>query len=177
MTIMGPTPSQTIGPFFRFGMAWMQAPDLVPPSSPGAVKLVGRIVDGAGEPMPDAMVEIWQADGRGRFPPAVDPAWTGFGRSLTDGEGRFRFTTVKPGRVDDLQAPHIDVSVFGRGLLQRLVTRIYFPDETSANDADPVLRSIDDPVARATLVAADDGSRLRFDIHAQGDRETVFFVY
>jgi protocatechuate 3,4-dioxygenase alpha subunit len=177
VTITGPTPSQTIGPFFHFGMAWMQARDLVPPGSPGAVTLLGRIVDGAGAPMPDAMVEIWQADTSGRFPPGVEPAWTGFGRSLTDSEGRFRFTTVKPGPVDDTQAPHIDVSVFARGLLQRLVTRIYFPDETVANDADPVLRSIDDPGRRATLVAAKDGSRLRFDIHVQGDGETVFFVY
>jgi protocatechuate 3,4-dioxygenase, alpha subunit len=177
MTTFGPTPSQTIGPYFRFGMASMARRDLVPPGSPGAVTVNGRVFDGAGQPVPDAMVEIWQADSHGGFEPGNEPGWRGFGRCLSDRDGRFEFTTVKPGRVDGDQAPHIDVSVFARGLLQRLVTRIYFPDETAANDADPVLRSIDDPAARATLVAADDDGRLRFDVHLQGDRETVFFVY
>jgi protocatechuate 3,4-dioxygenase alpha subunit len=177
VTVAGPTPSQTIGPFFRFGMAPMARPDLVPPGSSGAVTLVGRLFDGAGEPVPDAMVEIWQADRHGRFGPDAEPDWTGFGRCLSGPDGRFQFTTVKPGRVDDDQAPHIDVSVFARGLLQRLVTRIYFPDEPAANDADPVLRSIDDAAARNTLIAADEGGRLRFDVHLQGDKETVFFVY
>jgi protocatechuate 3,4-dioxygenase, alpha subunit len=177
MTSLGPTPSQTIGPFFHFGMDWMEAADLVSRGSPGSVTFSGRIFDGAGDPVADAMVEIWQADRDGRFAPDVDRAWTGFGRCLTDGEGRFRFTTVKPGVVDGGHAPHIDVSVFARGLLQRLVTRVYFPDEAPANASDPVLRAIDDPAARSTLVGDGEGGGLGFDIHLQGDQETVFFVY
>jgi len=179
--MMGATPSQTIGPFFRFGLAWMNARHLAPEGSDGTVTLVGRIVDGAGDPVPDALVEIWQADAIGRFPPESAAGWTGFGRCLVDVDGSFGFTTVKPGPLAGpagvTQAPHIDVSVFARGLLQRLVTRVYFPDEPAANRADPVLRSIPDPGARDRLIARVDADRLRFDIHLQGDAETPFFVY
>lgn len=167
------TPSQTIGPFFRIGAAWMEAPDLVAGHSAGAITVTGHVLDGAGVPVSDAMVEIWQADPQGAFP----AEWRGFGRCLTDDEGRFAFVTVKPGRVDARQAPHIDLSVFARGLLQRLVTRMYFPDEEDANAGDPVLRSIEQPAVRATLVAVGTTPDLRFDIHLQGDDETVFFVY
>ncbi|TMM13030.1 MAG: protocatechuate 3,4-dioxygenase subunit alpha [Actinobacteria bacterium] len=121
------------------------------------------------------MLETWQADGEGRF-----GEW-GFARCLTDADGRYRLSTVKPGSVPAAdgtpQAPHIDVSVFARGLLQRLVTRIYFPDEAEANDADPVLSSIADPVARASLVAAAVDGDLRFDVRLQGDEETAFFAF
>jgi protocatechuate 3,4-dioxygenase, alpha subunit len=184
MTTPAATPSQTIGPFFRFAMAWMNARKLVPDGSAGALTLIGRIVDGAGDPVPDAMVEIWQADAIGRFPPETATGWTGFGRCLVDAEGAFEFTTVKPGPLAGRpggagQAPHIDVSVFARGLLQRLVTRVYFPDEAAANAADPVLLSIDDTGLRSRLVARPDpdAGRLRFDVHLQGDAETPFFVY
>ncbi len=181
MTGPGPTPSQTIGPFFRFGMAWMEGADLVPPGSSGAVTLSGLVIDGAGQPVPDALIEIWQAGPDGRLGVGGEsgdqPGWTGFGRCLADDRGRFEFTTLKPGSVDEEQAPHIDVSVFARGLLQRVVTRIYFPDEVEANGRDPVLRSIEDPGARATLVAVPNGDGLRFDIQLQGERETTFFAY
>jgi protocatechuate 3,4-dioxygenase, alpha subunit len=173
---MNITPSQTIGPFFRIGAAWMETPNLIPADSADsadAVTLTGRVLDGAGVAVPDAMVEIWQADPQGGFP----PDWRGFGRCVTDDDGRFAFLTVKPGRVDGRQAPHVDVSVFARGLLQRLVTRMYFPDEEDANAADPVLTSIEQPAARATLVAAGTPPDLHFDIHLQGEDETVFFVY
>ena len=176
---MNITPSQTIGPFFRIGAAWMETPNLVPADSAdsadsaAAISLTGQVFDGAGAPVSDAMVEIWHADPNGAFP----RDWQGFGRRLTDEDGRFAFLTVKPGRVDSGQAPHIDVSIFARGLLQRLVTRMYFPDEEEANAADPVLTSIEQPVARATLVAVGTPPDLRFDIHLQGDDETVFFVY
>jgi len=180
--LIGATPSQTIGPFFHFGLAWMNSARLVPEGSEAAVTLTGRIFDGAGEPVPDAVVEIWQADAAGRFPPESAAGWAGFGRALVDEEGGFAFTTVKPGALagpagGGAQAPHIDVSVFARGLLQRLVTRIYFPDETAANQADPVLRSIPESGARDRLVARVEADRLRFDIHLQGDAETPFFVY
>jgi len=170
---MSTTPSQTIGPFFRIGAAWMDTPHVVPADSADAIILTGHVLDGAGVPVSDAMVEIWQADPQGGFP----PDWQGFGRCFTDDEGRFAFLTVKPGRVDARQSPHIDMSVFARGLLQRLVTRVYFPDEEDANSADPVLTSIEQPAARATLVAVGTPPDLRFDIHLQGDNETVFFVY
>jgi protocatechuate 3,4-dioxygenase, alpha subunit len=153
------TPSQTVGPFFSFGLDWGEEGKRV---SPDGLAIRGQVFDGAGEPVPDALVEIWQ----------VEPA--GFGRCCVDGDGRFEFTTVKPAAVAG--APHIDVSVFARGLLKRVVTRIYFPDEADANAADPVLGLIDDPDLRSTLVAVPDDGSLRFDIHLQGDRQTAFFA-
>ena len=173
------TPSQTAGPFLSIGVAWLEAERLVGPAAPGALRIHGRVLDGAGQPVPDAFVEIWQADAVGRFPP--EAPWNGFGRSLTDGAGRFQFVTVKPAALpspEGPEAPHIDVSIFARGLLQRLVTRIYFPDEGAANAADPVLRSIADAAARRSLVAvAEPDGSLRFDIHLQGPEETAFFAY
>ena len=124
------TPSQTIGPFFRFGFDWIDATHLVDPDHEGAIVLEGSVLDGAGDPVPDAVVEIWQADEAGTFPTTTSGggAWEpGFGRCLTDEVGRFRFVTVTPGAVDAGSLPHIDVSVFARGLLQRVVTRIYLP--------------------------------------------------
>jgi protocatechuate 3,4-dioxygenase alpha subunit len=182
----GPTPAQTVGPFFRFGLAWMDARDLVGPGADDAVVLTGHILDGAGAPVPDAVVEIWQADARGGLGeagPVAPGTWSGFGRALTDADGHYRFTTVAPGRVDALQAPHIDMTIFARGLLQRLVTRVYLPDH-AANDADPVLAALPSE-RRATLVAAiapgdratDGDPVLRFDVRLQGDKETVFFVW
>lgn len=173
----GPSPSQTVGPFFSIGADWIGGTDLVPPGSPGALRLEGRVLDGDGQPVPDAMVEIWQADAGGRFPPDAAPGWRGFARCLTGPDGSYGFTTVKPGRVDAEQAPHADLSVFARGLLQRLVTRVYFPDEAATNAADPVLSSIGPPGRAATLVAAAEDGRLRLDIRLQGEGETVFFAW
>jgi protocatechuate 3,4-dioxygenase alpha subunit len=173
---MGPTVSQTIGPFFRFGMAWAVTRELVDPATDGAVTIEGRVLDGDGGPVPDAMVEIWQADAAGRFPPDTAPGWTGFGRDLTDGSGAFRFVTVVPGAVDGEQAPHIDVSVFARGLLQRVVTRCYPPAEADVLARDPLLRAVGEE-RRGTLMATGEGNVLRFDILLQGDRETVFLAW
>jgi protocatechuate 3,4-dioxygenase alpha subunit len=181
-----PTPSQTIGPFFSHALPWPDGPDVVEAGHPGAIRIEGRVYDGNGDAVPDALVETWQADPEGRYPHPDDPSggpatpFRGFGRCPTDSDGRFAFVTVKPGPVPgpggSLQAPHIAISVFARGLLNRLVTRVYFPDEVERNAADPVLSSIEDPARRATLVAAAGGvGTLRFDIHLQGQHETVFF--
>jgi protocatechuate 3,4-dioxygenase alpha subunit len=181
-----PTPSQTVGPFFRIGLPAVSTAELVPPDHEGAVRIVGTVFDGNGEPVNDALLEIWQANAGGRYAHPEDTRdeiprddFKGFGRSATDAEGGFEFVTIKPGRVPGpdtgMQAPHIDVSVFARGLLKRLVTRVYFPDEAEANEADPVLSAIDDPEARASRGARGGGGGRRFDIHLQGDRETTFF--
>jgi protocatechuate 3,4-dioxygenase, alpha subunit len=185
---LGLTPSQTVGPFLHLGLPWPDGPSVVPDRTPGAVLITGTVLDGAGEPVPDAIVETWQADRDGRFahpddprgalPPATE-GFRGFGRCPTDAEGRYRILTVKPGPLPapegGLEAPHLDVSVFARGLLDRLVTRIYFPDEAEANAADPVLNAL--PAARrATLIGRDGGAGVRFDIHMQGENETVFFA-
>ena len=182
------TPSQTIGPFFHFALLHGDQPKLVPPDHPSAIRIEGTVHDGAGEVVPDAMLEIWQANAAGRYTHPEDGredlplegGFSGFGRLGTDSAGRFEFVTVKPGLVPgpegQPQAPHVLVSVFARGLLDRLVTRIYFPDEETANAADPILASIQDPALRSTLVAdAVDDRLLRFDIHLQGEDQTAFF--
>src|SRR5215210_2600530 len=168
-----PTPSQTVGPFFHGALLDEDRSELVPPDHPEAIRIEGTVYDGGGEPVSDAMVEIWQANHAGRYnDPSdrrqylpVDPAtFSGFGRSGTDEGGRFSFVTVKPGPVagpdTGMQAPHIMVSVFARGPLKRVVTRIYFPDEEGDNANDPVLSSIVDPRFRKTLVAYDEGNAL-----------------
>jgi protocatechuate 3,4-dioxygenase, alpha subunit len=186
------TPSQTIGPFFAVGLPWADGPDVVAEGALGAVRIAGRVLDGAGDPVPDALIETWQADPAGRFAHPDDPRgpggsggpatteFRGFGRCPTDAQGRWAVRTVKPGPLPapggGTEAPHLDVSVFARGLLHRLVTRVYFPDEADANAADPLLASIPDPAVRARLVAVADGDALRFDIHLQGDQETPFLA-
>ena len=178
---LGRTPSQTIGPYFGFALPWPDGPTVVPEGTAGAIEIRGRLTDGHGDPVPDALIEIWQADPDGHFDHPADPvgsSFRGFGRAPTDEQGGFRFVTMKPGPVPDgagaMQAPHVDVSVFARGLLKRLVTRIYFDDEAAANAADPILALVD-PAARGTLLARRDGDGYRFDIRLQGDGETVFF--
>jgi protocatechuate 3,4-dioxygenase alpha subunit len=167
------TPSQTVGPFFSFGLLAADRSELVPADSPGAVALSGRVLDGEGDPVPDAMVEIWQADEEGHYRPDF-----GWGRSGTDAEGRYSFLTRKPGRVPDdegsLQAPHLSLLVFARGLLKPVRTRVYFPDE-AANGDDRVLAALpgDD---RATLIARSGGAGLEFDVRLQGEAQTTFFA-
>jgi protocatechuate 3,4-dioxygenase, alpha subunit len=174
----GPTPSQTIGPFFHDALLDEDRSALVAPDHPRAIRIEGTVYDGAGDPVPDAMVEIWQADPAGRYD-HPNEGFSGFGRSDTVDGGSFSFMTVKPGPVPgpdgETQAPHVMVSVFARGLLKRLVTRIYFPDEGAANASDPVLSSIEDPEHIGTLVARDEGGALRFDIRLQGKNQTAFF--
>ncbi|MDA8372248.1 MAG: protocatechuate 3,4-dioxygenase subunit alpha [Nocardiopsaceae bacterium] len=182
----GTTPSQTVGPYLHIGLPWPDGPFAVAEGSPGGIWIRGALYDGAGAPVPDGLIETWQADPDGRFAHDNDPrgavarpGFRGFGRCPTDQNGEYAIYTLKPGPVpgagDTPQAPHIDVSVFARGMLNRTVTRIYFPDELRANEADPVLSSIADAAERATLIAGATADGYRFDIRLQGENETVFF--
>lgn len=193
------TPSQTVGPYFAYGLTAQQygydfdsiaGGRLAGEDIEGErIRIVGRVLDGNGYPVDDAMIEIWQADAQGRYAHPADPrgsnvAFKGFGRvgTGTDPANRFVFDTVKPGRVPapdgGEQAPHISLIVFARGMLNHAFTRIYFPDEAAANRSDPVLALVPED-RRATLIAARDetasGVVYHFDIHLQGSRETVFF--
>lgn len=175
------TPSQTVGPFLALGMEWPAGHLVVPVGAPAAILITGVVTDGAGGPVPDGVVETWQADPDGRFDHPDDPrgasgsGFEGFGRSLTGPDGSYRIVTVRPGPLGDGQAPHIAVSVLARGLLDRVVTRIYFPDE-AANATDPVLAAVPAD-RRATLVAVEEAPDvLRFDIRLRGAAETVFLA-
>jgi protocatechuate 3,4-dioxygenase, alpha subunit len=166
------TPSQTVGPYFSLGLLLRDANQVVAPEAPGAIRLTGCVRDGEGEPVPDAMVEVWQADEEGRYRPEF-----GWARSGCDADGRYSFVVVKPGRVADaeggLQAPHLTMLVFARGLLKPVLARMYFPDEADANAEDQVLASLADP---SSLVARPSPGGLELDIHLQGEDETVFFA-
>ena len=191
MTEYGITASQTVGPFLKIGLVREGQEFVVPKSANGALKVQGRVYDGEGKPVPDAMIEIWQANVHGKYNHPEDlsdaelvKGFNGFGRSCTDEEGCFFFVTVKPGRVaglgNTLQAPHIAINVFARGMLKQQVTRLYFSDEIHANSEDPVLNSIDDAEVRDTLVASkvNDENGIpcyKFNIHLQGEKETAFF--
>jgi len=169
------TPSQTIGPYLAIAMSWPDdGPYVVPEGTPRAFWIRGRILDGEGEPVGDAVVETWQADPEGSF----DDGVRGFGRSMTDGDGSWAIHTYKPGPTRHgpnlVAAPHISVAVFARGLLKPVWTRIYFGDEVAANDTDAVLNAVD-AARRTTLVAVTNGDGYRFDIRLQGSDETVFF--
>ena len=212
--LFGQTPSQTVGPFFHYGLPWKGGADLVGQSDMGArpelfpedhdvlnlappkgpvtgevIILEGVIRDADGKPAPDAMIEIWQANAAGRYASPdddrndipLDEGFIGFGRASTSEEGLYRFKTVLPGPVpgpgNSQQAPHIAVSVFGRGIIKRLATRAYFAGQAT-NDADPILALVpaerrDTLIARKT--SGEDGHAWRFDIVLQGERETVFF--
>jgi protocatechuate 3,4-dioxygenase alpha subunit len=160
------TPPQTVGPFFAIGLPWDDGPDVVDPGAEGAIVLRGAVYDGEGAPVPDALVETWQAPG---------PGCRGFGRCPTSEDGRWAIVTRKPEAAGG-EAPHIAVAVFARGLLHRVPTRIYFGDEPEANAADPVLAALA-PDRRATLIAPAEDGGYTFDIHLQGDHETVFFSF
>jgi protocatechuate 3,4-dioxygenase alpha subunit len=182
------TPSQTIGPYFRYaltpesyGHLGIANGSLLTPGIKGEkIRIAGRVFDGANAPMADALVEIWQADSEGAYPEAAEPGkFAGFGRVETDKTGTFRFETVKPGAVpgrgNAWQAPHIAIILSARGMLGHVFTRLYFADETDANTQDPVLNTVP-AERRKTLVATRDADGIyRFDIHVQGDNETVFF--
>ena len=190
-----PTPGQTIGPFFGYAkpheqvhLPWWDGQNLVPPASPKAVRLTGTVYDGEGAPIPDAMVEIWQADENGeivqRDGSLVRDGWTftGWGRAWVDNVGTYNFSTVNPGPTEEGKAAFFHMVVFPRGLLNKLHTRLYLPEDTDALAADPMLNSLDE-TRRKTLIAErqPDGS-LKFDVWVQGqgehaDKETVFLQF
>jgi len=183
----GTTPSATVGPYLAIGLTWPDGVWAAAEGTEGGFWIRGRVFDGAGDLVPDAMIETWQADPDGGFPSPEDPrgassypGFRGFARSHTnEPPGEFAVFTLEPGRVPDgeggLQAPHIDVSVFARGMLDRVVTLIYFADEAEANAEDAVLRGLSD-AQRRTLIAERTDEGYRFDVHLQGDDETVFFA-
>lgn len=203
--LFGQTPWQTVGPFFHYGLPWKGGADLVGPSDLGAradlvpedhylladpaprgeivgdvIEITGRVTDGAGEPLPDALLEIWQADAFGHYNTDDPEGFIGFGRAATDDDGTYRFRTLKPGSTPGpdgrIQAPHIAFGVSGRGLLKRLVTRLYFEGD-AGNARDPVLALVPEARRRTLMAAATAGSpnTWRFDVVLQGGGETVFF--
>jgi protocatechuate 3,4-dioxygenase alpha subunit len=183
------TPSQTAGPFFHYmltpeqsgydvrGLAGARVADNAVPGP--HIRIFGTILDGQGKPLPDALIEIWQADGEGRYAHPADArssnaAFKGFGRCAADENGVFAFDTVKPGAIGDGQAPHVTLIIFARGGQNHLYTRLYFADEAAANAEDPVLQSVPED-RRATLIASLEPTGYRLDIRLQGENETVFF--
>ena len=187
------TSSQTVGPYLKIGFEALAIEELAPAGVSGErVSLRGRVLDGDGRPVNDGVVEIWQANAQGKYAhpedaqdKPVEAGFRGFGRSLTRGDGGYRFATIKPGPIPGpggaLQAPHLVVTVFMRGLLKHLVTRVYFPDDP-ANATDPVLKLVPAErrstlVARRAAAGAAERGALEWDIVVQGENETVFFDY
>jgi protocatechuate 3,4-dioxygenase, alpha subunit len=182
------TPSQTVGPFFHYALPYEAGPHVAGEAAQGErITIEGRITDGDGLPVTDALVEIWQANAHGRYDhpedtqdKPLDEGFGGFGRAPTDAEGVFRFYTVKPGAVaglhNEMQAPHINIGILARGVLKRIATRLYFADEAELNRYDPVLNLVPEE-RRATLIAqrSADAPVYRLDIVLQGANETVFF--
>lgn len=187
---MKQTPSQTVGPFYSLGLTRKPMNNLASETTEGErIRIEGQVFDGDGNPVPDALIEIWQANAYGRYnhpedkqERPFDPQFIGWGRAGTDANGSYWFETIKPGTVPGsegrAQAPHANLTVFARGMLVHAFTRIYFGDEP-ANEYDPVLSAIKDKERRGTLIATreerDGKSIYRFDIRLQGERETVFF--
>ncbi|MFR9674694.1 protocatechuate 3,4-dioxygenase subunit alpha [Streptomyces sp. TR02-1] len=176
------TPGQTVGPFFGCALPYPDDSALVPAGTPDAVRLTGRILDGAGDPVPDALIEIWQADPDGQIVQQAGSlrrdgtTFTGWGRAATDSTGRYGFTTLAPGPTDDTQVPFFALTLFARGVGTRLFTRAYLPRPAELLAADPLLSSLD-PARRSTLLASHRGTDLVFDIRLQGPSETVFLHY
>ena len=193
------TPSQTVGPFFALGLAEGSSTDIGRRDPSGApaqgdpIVVTGRVTDEAGRPVRKALVEVWQANRWGKYEhpdditdAPLDPNFKGWGRMLTDADGRYQFRSIKPGAYPNpgydhwMRPPHIHYSIFAAGLMQRLITQLYFPGE-ALNDIDPILNGIEDLDARASLIAraagsTAEGAQYRFDIVLRGQGETAFFV-
>jgi protocatechuate 3,4-dioxygenase alpha subunit len=175
------TASQTIGPFYGFALPYPGGPEILPPHAPGTVRLHGTVYDGAGNPVPDALIELWQTDAEGVISTARGSlhrdgyTFTGFGRAAVNNWGEFTFTTVRPGAAEG-DASFAAVCIFARGLLHHLYTRAYFVDEGAAVPSNALLDRVGERAQ--TLLARADGERsYRFDIHLQGEGETVFLDY
>jgi protocatechuate 3,4-dioxygenase alpha subunit len=179
----------TVGPFFHSVLPWKDGGEMASPETKGErITILGRVLDAEGKPINDAMIELWQANAAGRYahpedegPAELDASFQGFGRVAADADGRFTVNTIKPGRVralgNSLQAPHIEISVFARGVLKRLVTRLYFAGEP-ANEQDPVIALIEDDKRRSTVMAMRDPENpghWHFTLNLGGPDETVFF--
>jgi protocatechuate 3,4-dioxygenase alpha subunit len=178
-----PTPGQTVGPFYGYALPYEKDRELLAPGTPGAIRLQGTVYDGAGHPIPDAILEIWQPDAEGKIVRRTGSlvrdgyTFTGFGRSAVGNTGVYTFTTVNPGPTEAGAAPFISVAVFARGLMNRLFTRMYLPENEEALAADPLLSSLD-PERRKTLIARRDADGgLTWDIRLQGGDETVFLDF
>jgi len=176
------TPGQTVGPFFGYALPYDGDNELVPRAQPAAIRLHGRVLDGAGAPVPDALVELWQADPDGNVPRApgslARDGWTftGWGRCATDNIGRWSFTTLRPGATSTGAAPYFAITLFARGLLNRLFTRAYLPADAAVLEADPLLSSVEES-RRGTLLTRADEDGYAFDLRLQGEGETVFLTY
>lgn len=182
MSSVHPTPGQTIGPFFGYALPYDDGPYLVRPGTPGAVQLTGRVLDAGGMPVPDALVEIWQPDAAGIIVSRSGSlrrdghTFTGFGRAATDNAGRYSFTTLRPGPTAPGRAPFFAVTIFARGLLDRLLTRLYLPVEDAVLTADPLLSSLPQE-RRSTIIARESDGVLHWDIQLSGVQETVFLAH
>lgn len=182
-TRLTPTPGQTVGPFYGYALPFPGDRELVPPGSSRAVELHGVVYDGAGDPVPDAILEIWQPDETGTVVLRTGSlrrdgfTFTGFGRCAAEPEGRFSFSTVEPGPTEAGRARFISVVVFARGLLNRLFTRVYLPEDTEAHATDPLLSSLESAERQRLIAVREADGSLRFDIRLQGEDETPFLRF
>ena len=177
------TPGQTFGPFYGYALPFEKGGELLAPGLPGAIRLQGTVRDGAGEPIPDALLEIWQADSEGNIPQRTGSlvrdgyTFTGWGRTAVDNTGNYTFTTVNPGPTEEGSAPFISVVIFARGLLNKLHTRMYLPEDQEALAKDPLLSSLPEDRRRTLIATREADGGLRWDITLQGEDETVFLAY
>jgi protocatechuate 3,4-dioxygenase alpha subunit len=188
----GITPSQTVGPYVHIGLTWDDGEKMVPEDTPGAVDVTFTVIDGAGHLIKDAMIEIWQADENGIYPSPLDEragtdagrdGFRGLGRGMVPDSGELTFRTVRPGAVPapdgGMEAPHLNVGVFARGMLERLYTRLYFPEEVERNGVDPVLSSVPETRRSLLVASATEDGNYRMDVvmqHEDPDHETPFFA-
>ncbi|GAA1804658.1 protocatechuate 3,4-dioxygenase subunit alpha [Nesterenkonia flava] len=182
-TALPPTPGQTVGPFYGYALPFEGGPELIRPSDPRAVRLYGTVRDAEGTPVPDALLEIWQPDDQGRISQETGSlhrdgyTFTGFGRAEVNRAGEYQFITLNPGATDEGKAPFILMTVFARGLLDRLFTRIYLPEHRQTVEEDPALSGLSAEDRHRLFAHRDEDGGLRFDVHLAGESQTVFFDY